>query len=58
MFSIDFRDFLNDLLSFGFNIAKHIFLLLRVFDFQGPFERQTDPNFLPHHFFGDLLTGS
>jgi hypothetical protein len=56
MFSIDFRDFLNDILSFGFNIAKHIFLLLRVFDFQGPFERQTDPNFLPHHFLGELLT--
>jgi hypothetical protein len=33
MFSIDFGDFLNNPLSFGFNIAKQICLFLHVFDF-------------------------
>jgi hypothetical protein len=51
MFSIDSRDFLNDPLSFGFNTAKQICLFLHVFDFQGALGRQTDPIFLPHHFF-------
>jgi hypothetical protein len=32
MFSIDFGDFLNNPLSFGFNIAKQI-SFLHVFDF-------------------------
>jgi hypothetical protein len=41
LFAIDFGGFLNDPLSFGFNTAKQIFLYLHVFDFQGPFERQT-----------------
>jgi hypothetical protein len=51
MFSLDSGDFLNGPLSFDFNTTKHIFLFLHIFDFQGPFRRQTDPNFLPHHFF-------
>jgi hypothetical protein len=33
MFFIDFRDFLNDPLSFGFNTAKQIFLFLHVLYF-------------------------
>jgi hypothetical protein len=33
MFSIDCGDFLNDLISFGFNTAKPIFLVLHVFYF-------------------------
>jgi hypothetical protein len=53
MFSIDFKDFLNDPFSFCFNIAKYIFLFLHVFDFQGPFGYQTDTIFLPRHFLGN-----
>jgi hypothetical protein len=52
MFSIDFEDFLNDPLSIGLNTAKQIFLFLHVFDLQGPSGCQTDPFFLPRHFFG------
>jgi hypothetical protein len=52
MFSIDSRDFLNNPLSFGFITVKQICLFFHVFDFQGPFRRQTDPIILPHHFFG------
>jgi hypothetical protein len=33
MFSIDFEDFLNNPLSFGFNIVKQIFLFLQYFTF-------------------------
>jgi hypothetical protein len=33
MFSINFGDFINDPLSFSFNIAKQIFLVLHIFDF-------------------------
>jgi hypothetical protein len=51
MFYIDFRDFLNDLLSFVFNTMKQIFLFLHIVDFQGPSGHQTDQIFLPHHFF-------
>jgi hypothetical protein len=50
MFSIDSRDFLNNPLSFAFNIAKQIWLFLHVFDFQGPSERQTYPIFLLRNF--------
>jgi hypothetical protein len=38
MFSIEFGNFLNNSLSFGFNTAKQFFLFLHVFDYQGPFE--------------------
>jgi hypothetical protein len=51
MFSIDSGDFLNDLLSIGFNTAKQIFLFLHVFEFLGPSKHQTDPIFFPRHFF-------
>jgi hypothetical protein len=47
MFFIDSGDFLNGLLSLGFNTVKQICLFLHVFHFQGPFERQMDPIFLP-----------
>jgi hypothetical protein len=50
MFFIKSRDFLSNPLLYGFNTAKQVFFL-HVFDFQGPFGRQTDPIFLPHHFF-------
>jgi hypothetical protein len=33
MFSIDFSDFLDNSLSFGFNTAKQIFLFLHIFNF-------------------------
>jgi hypothetical protein len=41
MFSIEFGDFLNNSLSFGFNIEKKIFLFLHVFDFPGPSVKRT-----------------
>jgi hypothetical protein len=52
MFSIDSKDFLNNALSFGFITVKRIFLFFHIFDFQGPFRRQTDPIILQHHFSG------
>jgi hypothetical protein len=51
MFCIDSGDFLNDPLSFGFNTMRQSFLVLHVFDFQGPSARQTEPIFLPHQYF-------
>jgi hypothetical protein len=53
MFSIDSWDFLNDLLSFGFNTAKQICLFLQVFDFQRPSGCEMDSKILPHHFLGN-----
>jgi hypothetical protein len=50
MFSIESGAFLNNPLSFCFNTAKQIFLILHVFNFQGSFRRQTNPIFLPNHF--------
>jgi hypothetical protein len=47
--------FLRKSISFDFN--THICLFLYVFFyFQRPSERQTDPIFLPHHFFGKYKT--
>jgi hypothetical protein len=49
MFSIKFGYFLNNRLSFGFNIVKHIFLFLHVFDFQ-----RLSPIFWPHYYIEKL----
>jgi hypothetical protein len=46
MFSIDFGDFLNNPLSFGFNTTGHICLFLHVFEFDGPLGCQTEPIYI------------
>jgi hypothetical protein len=51
MFFIDFRDFLNNPLYFGFNFAEHETLFLRIFEFQGASGCQMNSIFLPRHFF-------
>jgi hypothetical protein len=50
MFFIDFGDFLNDSLPFGFNTMKANLLFCMFFYFQGPYRHQMDPIFLSCHF--------
>jgi hypothetical protein len=57
MFSIDSMNFLRNPLSFGFKYYEADLLVLHVFYFQGPSRCQTDPIFLPHHFFENRRPG-